>query len=106
MNGRIKGFHFTIGSSEQFLSQERMCPVCPLGEENWTPPPKQCEILREEWRIIWDQTVAPQKVEEVKVSVRLPSWRADVEAASGEGSSKPRGPERRVAPEALGEDTS
>lgn len=44
-------------------------------------------------------------MEEVKVSVRLPSLRADVEAASGEGSAKPRGPERRVAPKALGEDT-
>lgn len=38
LNGRIKGFHFSIDSSEQFLSQERMCPVCPLGEENRIPP--------------------------------------------------------------------
>lgn len=69
------------------------------------PDPSSSVNSRDGWSTSWDQAVVQKEVEEVKVSVRLPSLRADVEAASGEGSAKPRGPERRVAPKALGEDT-
>lgn len=38
-NGRIKGFDFSIGNGEQFLSQGRStCPACPLRKENWVRP--------------------------------------------------------------------
>lgn len=37
LSGRIKGFNFSVGNGEQFLSQGIMSPICPLRED-WVPP--------------------------------------------------------------------